>query len=161
MTTIWAQELIEIGSSFLPDNDDDQASNRDPLFFDVVYGRSCKLHFGDRTSIDVADYDRDNGGDGAAERVIERLRITGEVHVIPTTSASVWADQVIRRSLMRYDEQDLMGVFSMFVIGMAQHPDTAVVAEDIALHRRLLAALQAGASREEIGAIMREMPVIR
>ncbi|QQR52616.1 hypothetical protein IPG36_00615 [bacterium] len=47
---------------------------------------------------------------------------------------------MIRRSLMRYDEQDLMGVFSMFVIGMAQHPDTAVVAEDIALHRRLLAA---------------------
>lgn len=49
--------------------------------FDYIGGRSCKVDF--RTNeFDPWLYDRDNGGEGTAERIIERLRKTGAVNSV-------------------------------------------------------------------------------
>lgn len=52
--------------------------------FDYLYGRSCKIDL----SSDLFDpwlYDRDNGGPGTAERIIDRLRATGSVSARDST----------------------------------------------------------------------------
>lgn len=48
--------------------------------FDYLYGRPLKLNLMDDTEFDPRGFDRDNGGPGTAQRVIDQLRETGEVN---------------------------------------------------------------------------------
>ena len=47
------------------------------IYFDYVYGRCLKTDLSSNTDFDPWGFDRDNGGDGAAQRVIDHLRATG------------------------------------------------------------------------------------
>lgn len=67
------------GLSTSPDMTVDEAGRiiaSGQLSFDYLKGRPLKLYLYD-DSFDPWLYDRDNGGDGTAERIIERLRETG------------------------------------------------------------------------------------
>lgn len=44
-----------------------------PLYFDYFFGRPLKVNLGG-DSFDPWGYDRDNGGDGTAEKLIQELR---------------------------------------------------------------------------------------
>ena len=73
MTEADAQQHIDAGTS----PDPGSAGKRD-LYFDYLLGRPLKTDLSD-DSFDPWGFDRDNGGDGAAQKVIDRLRETGEV----------------------------------------------------------------------------------
>ena len=55
--------------------------------FDYFHGRVVKVNLG-QDVLDPRDYNRDNGP-GAAERVIDRLRQTGEIMPEPTSDENV------------------------------------------------------------------------
>ena len=79
MTVEDAEQLIASGET--PDYPDFQIPGRRgtrELYFDYLHGRPLKSDIsGDE--FDPWGFDRDNGGDGSAQKVIDRLRETGEV----------------------------------------------------------------------------------
>lgn len=74
MTEEDAQQYVDAGTSL----DSGINFGGREMYFDYVRGCSLKVKLsGD--SFDPWGFDHDNGGDGAAQRVIDRLRETGEV----------------------------------------------------------------------------------
>lgn len=73
MTEADAQQYIDLGTS-----PDPGSSGRGDLRYDYLLGRPLKLDLsGD--SFDPWGFDRDNGGDGSAQKVIDQLRETNQV----------------------------------------------------------------------------------
>lgn len=52
---------------------------RNQLYFDYLHGRPLKLDLSSDTEFEPGGFDRDNGGEGTAQRVIDHLRETGSV----------------------------------------------------------------------------------
>lgn len=74
MTTAEAQQLID--GDAVADNDFGQygrSKDNKTYFFDYVRGRPLKINL-EGDEFYPAGYDRDNGGDGTAERIINSLR---------------------------------------------------------------------------------------
>lgn len=126
MTAEQAAKLVELGNTATPDYGG--MAYNPPLYFDYLYGRCLKLNLTSDVFFDPWGFDRDNGGDGAAQAVIDRVRETGEIAVTPTGSAKEWLRKVTDKSLKRFDEGDLGGTIAQFIIGVAQHPGTAHIA---------------------------------
>lgn len=72
MTEEIAEQLLETGSL-------DPGSSRITTNFDYLFGRPMKLDLSDDEMLDPQWYDRDNGGPGTAQKLIEHLRETGSV----------------------------------------------------------------------------------
>lgn len=51
----------------------------DSKYFDYVHGRCLKVDLTDDIEFNPRGFDRDNGGDGTAQKIIDHLRKTGEV----------------------------------------------------------------------------------
>lgn len=68
-----AQKLIDDGTS--PDVGSQGAHD---LYYDYLFGRPLKIDLSSDT-LDPWGFDRDNGGDGTAQRLIEALRQNGNV----------------------------------------------------------------------------------
>ena len=80
MDRAYAEQLLGFGSDASGDYPAGTASLRgNQLHFDYLYGRPLKLDLSSDTEFDPWGFDRDNGGDGAAQRVIDHLRETGSV----------------------------------------------------------------------------------
>lgn len=77
MTREDAEFLLAAGSDASGDYIPGIRSNQ--LYFDYLHGRPLKLDLSSDTEFDPWGFDRDNGGPGAAQRVINHLRETGNV----------------------------------------------------------------------------------
>lgn len=97
------------------------------LFIDYLHGRRMKLDLTDSDSIDSWQYD-ESAGEGTAQKVIDRLRATGEVYAAPEVSADEWLTLVIEKSLQRLADNDELGAYANYVIDIARHPETQHVA---------------------------------
>lgn len=75
-----AEELVGAGNTATPDYGGHTLPGRPELYFDYLYGRPLKLNLTNDDSFDPWGFDRDNGGDGSAQRVIDRLRETKDVN---------------------------------------------------------------------------------
>lgn len=83
----YAQELIDKGSDASGDYHPGMAKLRgNNVYFDYLHGRPLKLNLRD-DSFNPAGFDRDNGGDGAAQQIINELRASGQVNTDPIKSA--------------------------------------------------------------------------
>ncbi|MBU2101166.1 hypothetical protein KKH05_00345 [Patescibacteria group bacterium] len=76
MTEEMAQEII--GADADPDYPGPRSRRRSQLYFDYLHGRPLKLNL-EEDEFDPWGYDRDNGGDGTAQRIIDKLRETSDV----------------------------------------------------------------------------------
>ncbi len=74
MTEEDAQQYVNNGTS----PDPGSRWPNEHLYFDYLIGRPLKVNISD-DSFDPRGFERDNGGPGTAQRVIDRLRATGEV----------------------------------------------------------------------------------
>lgn len=128
MTEEWATRLINLGNEATPDYGGFNRPGIPELYFDYLYGRCLKINLTGNT-FDSWGFDRDNGGDGSAQQVIDHLRQTGEVNITPDCEASTWLKQVVDEALKRYDEGDLGGAIVQFLIGTARHPGTKHIPE--------------------------------
>lgn len=128
MTKEWAAELIDLGNTATPDYGGISLPGRPELYFDYLYGRCLKVDLTDDT-FDPWGFDRDNGGNGSAQKVIDQLRQTGEVSTTPNYEARAWLQKVVNESLERYDQGDLGGAIAQFFIGTARHPGTKHIPE--------------------------------
>lgn len=83
-----AEQLLRLGSDASGDYPLGTAVLRgNPRYFDYVYGRPLKLDLSpDNEDFDPWGFDRDNGGEGTAQRVIDHLRATGSVERADGTS---------------------------------------------------------------------------
>ena len=117
MTKEWAAKLVKLGSAATPDYGGIIMPGRSTLYFDYLYGRCLKVDLTDDDTFDPWGFDRDNGGDGSAKKVIDQLRETGEVSTVPDYEPRVWLRKVIDISLERYDEGDVGGAIAQFLIG--------------------------------------------
>ena len=80
MDRAYAQELLKRGSDATGDYPAGMAAMpRNDIYYDYVYGRPLKLDLSSDTEFNPWGFDRDNGGEGAAQRVINHLRETGSV----------------------------------------------------------------------------------
>lgn len=81
MDRAYAEQLLRLGSDASGDYPLGTAILRgNSRYFDYLYGRPLKLDLsGDTEDFDPWGFDRDNGGDGTAQRVIDHLRATGSV----------------------------------------------------------------------------------
>ena len=129
MTERWAEELIGLGHAGSPDYGGISLPGKPKLYFDYLYGRCLKTDLTSDDSFDPWGFDRDNGGEGTAQKVIECLRETDEVRVMPTVTSRIWLQQVIDKALKRYDDGDLGGAIAQFIVGTAQHPGTQHIPE--------------------------------
>lgn len=152
MTKETAVKLTEFGNTATPDYGGFDMPDRPELYFDYLYGRCLKLDLTDDSSFDAWGFDRDNGGDGSAQKVIDRLRRTGEVNTTPDCEAHAWLQRVANESLRRYDEGDLGGAMAQFIIGTARHPGTKHISEWVLTEPMLAKALQG--SRQEVERVM-------
>lgn len=84
MDVAYAERLIDAGNTATPDYGGINMPGRPELYFDYLYGRPLKLDLSD-SSFNPSGFDRDNGGDGTAQRIIDRLRASHDVN--PTESA--------------------------------------------------------------------------
>lgn len=81
MDSTYAQELLDLGSDASGDYPNGTAAmRRNAVYFDYLYGRPLKLDLSSDIEFDPWGFDRDNGGDGSAQRVIDELRESGEVN---------------------------------------------------------------------------------
>jgi hypothetical protein len=84
MNSAYAQELLDLGSDASGDYSEGTAALRSsPVNFDYLYGRPLKLDLSSDTEFDPRGFDRNNGGDGSAHRVIDELRKSGEINSSP------------------------------------------------------------------------------
>lgn len=80
MDRSYAQQLLDHGSDASGDYPAGTAVIRgNKVYFDYLYGRPLKLDLSSDTEFNSWGFDRDNGGEGAAQRVIDHLRETGKV----------------------------------------------------------------------------------
>lgn len=86
MTVEYAEELITHGNGITPDYGGFQIPGRDELAFDYLYGRPLKVNLTEDL-FDPAGFDRNNGGAGTAQRLIDELRATDDI-VTPATIES-------------------------------------------------------------------------
>lgn len=149
MTKEWAAELIDLGNTATPDYGGINLPGRPELYFDYLYGRCLKLDLTDDNTFDPWGFDRDNGGDGSAQKVIDQLRQTGEVSTVPAYEARAWLQKVVDESLERYDEGDLGGAIAQFFIGTARHPGTKHIPEWELTGPMLAVGFQGGRSEAE------------
>jgi hypothetical protein len=74
MTVEQAREIIDGGGqAATPDYEFKQLTGRPALSFDYVFGRPLKCNL-EGDEFDPWGFDRDNGGEGTAMRVIDQLR---------------------------------------------------------------------------------------
>ncbi len=149
MTKEWAAELTELGNTATPDYGGMSIPGRAALYFDYLYGRCLKLDLTDDNAFDPWGFDRDNGGDGSAQKVIDRLRRTGEVCEAPIGDARSWLRRVVNESLQRYDDGDHGGALAQFFIGTARHPGTKHIPEWELTGPMLAMGFQGGRSEAE------------
>lgn len=74
-----AEKLLKPRSDANGDYPARAVSPEDRLYFGYLYGRPLKVDLSSVVEFDPQWFDRDNGGDGAAQRVINHLRATGSV----------------------------------------------------------------------------------
>lgn len=67
---------------------DDLEGSPQGVYFDYLYGRPLKLDLRVSYSFEPWGFDRDNGGDGTAQKVIDRLRETHNVNPSESAEAS-------------------------------------------------------------------------
>lgn len=80
MDRTYAQNLLDLGSDASGDYPAGTVSlRRNEVYFDYLHGRPLKLDLSSDTEFNPWGFDRDNGGEGAAQRVIDHLRETGSV----------------------------------------------------------------------------------
>ncbi|MGB4762636.1 MAG: hypothetical protein WBP12_04775 [Candidatus Saccharimonas sp.] len=101
MDRAYAQQLLELGSDASGDYPSGTAFMRgNQLYFDYLYGRPLKLDLSSDTEFNPWGFDRDNGGAGAAQRVIDHLRETGDVNRLDGSSAS--SDELSEEDSINY-----------------------------------------------------------
>ncbi len=84
-----AQHLIDGGNASTPDYGGIPRRGAEALSFDYVYGRPLKVDLTNEGSFSPWGYDRDNGGDGSAQKVVDQLRATGDVNPVDSQLANV------------------------------------------------------------------------
>lgn len=88
MTVEDAEKLIAAGDN--PDYPDSNSFLREQLDYDYLYGRPLKVNLsGD--SFYAWGYDRDNGGPGTAQAIIDALRANGETNPSTAVEANHFA----------------------------------------------------------------------
>lgn len=95
MTEEYAQQLVEAGNTATPDYGGISMLGRPDLYFDYLYGRCLKVDLTE-DQFDPWGFDRDNGGPGTAQQVINRLRASGDVN--PLESGKAHADLTEQRA---------------------------------------------------------------
>lgn len=80
MTVEYAQDLVALGNEATPDYGGANLPGRPELYFDYLYGRPLKLDLTSDTEFNPWGFDRDNGGPGSAQRVIDKLRESRDVN---------------------------------------------------------------------------------
>lgn len=80
MTVEDAEQLIGIGNTATPDMGGVQIPGRPTLYFDYLYGRPLKLDLTEDDVFGSWGFDRDNGGPGTAQAIIDRLKATRNVN---------------------------------------------------------------------------------
>jgi hypothetical protein len=133
-----AQRLIDEGYSATSDYA--KVPGRPMLYFDYVYGRPLKLNLTEDDSFDPWGFDRDNGGDGASQKIIDRLRATKDVNPPESQEAHVAAtheNAFVAMDMVKEEggvtEEDLFGrpvkVFKLGCTEFAEPIKTAVQEE--------------------------------
>ena len=79
MTVADAQIRLDKASRDSIDSDGNYFGGR-PKYLRYVFGRFVGFDFNNENGFDAAEYDRDNGGSGTAQAVIDSLRATGNVN---------------------------------------------------------------------------------
>lgn len=78
MDRAYAEHLLANGQDATGDYPASFSRRRD-VYFDYVHGRCLKVDLSSDTEFNPWGFDRDNGGDGTAQKIVDRLRETGEV----------------------------------------------------------------------------------
>ena len=78
MDRVYAEHLLAGGQDVTGDYAVGFRPN-DSKYFDYVHGRCLKTDLSSDVEFNPWGYDRDNGGEGAAQKVVDRLRATGEI----------------------------------------------------------------------------------
>lgn len=110
MDRAYAEQLLRLGQDATGDYPAGTATLRGRnVYFDYVHGRCLKVDLSNDDEFNPWGYDRDNGGDGAAQKIVDRLRETGEV---TQASGSTFMDEQL-------SEEDAM----MFLMGLLSRTD--------------------------------------
>lgn len=149
MSREWAEELIRIGSAGTWDYPG--ISMGPKLYFDYVYGRCLKVDMTNAKKLYPHSFDQNNGGDGTAQMIVDRLRQTGEINVVTTCDQNEWLQIVIDEALRRYDDDDSLGAISQFLVGTARHPSTSYIANQDITNDILAFGLEPWPRRPEEG----------
>lgn len=85
MDRLYAQELLDLGSAASGDYPKGtEIMSSSALYFDYLYGRPLKLDLSSDIEFNPKGFDRINGGDGSAQRVIDALRESSELNSLVT-----------------------------------------------------------------------------
>lgn len=127
MDRAYAQELIDLGSDASGDYPNGTAALRgNGVYFDYLYGRPLKLDLSSNIEFDPWGFDRDNGGEGAAQRVIDRPRETGEVNPssVQVSHNANMADKVPYTAAMAAgSEIDIASPLALALLGEVQRSE--------------------------------------
>lgn len=129
MDSAYAQDLLDRGSDATGDYSRGMATMRqNAVYFDYLHGRPLKLDLSSDIEFDPWGFDRDNGGDGSAQRVIDKLRESGEVNpsTIQDSHDANMDDKVSYTIAMAAgSEYDLAGPLVLAVLSEVQRSEMA------------------------------------
>lgn len=114
-----ARQLIEAGNTATPDYGGFAKPGEQELYFDYLYGRPLKLDLTSDESFEARLFDRDNGGEGAAQRIINRLRETGDVNPLESQEAHDTAVHLNAHQAMEYANTPHTRDGNVFMMGGA------------------------------------------
>ena len=131
-----AEGLVNAGNTATPDYGGYALPGHPKLYFDYLYGQPLKLNLTE-DSFDPWGFDRDNGGDGTAQRIIDRLRETKDVNPSESQEAHDTAIHLNAHPAMTFANTPSTVDGNVFTLGGGEIGDILEKAIDEALRRHL------------------------
>ena len=117
MDVEFAEKLVGAGNTATPDYNGLTLPGRPKLYFDYLYGRPLKLDLTDDDSFDPRGFDRNNDGDGSAQRVIDILRETKDVNPPESQEAHNTATHLNAHQAMTFANSPSVVDGDVFMLG--------------------------------------------